>query len=70
MVTSINELKRRGRDKRKERQKVDEIVLQSPENGLLVQRLIPTAKEVYTARSELLSCVSRLAKFIAIYSCR
>jgi hypothetical protein len=70
LVRSINELKREGRKRRKERQKVDEIILQSPENGLLVQKLIPVAKEVYAARSELLSCVSRLVNYIAIYTCR
>lgn len=70
MVTSINELKRRGRQRRKERQNVKEIILQSPENGLLVQKLIPVAKQVYAARSEVLSSVSRLVNFIAIYSCR
>lgn len=70
MVTCINELKRRGREKRKERQKVGEIVLPSPENGLLVQKLVPIAKEIFAARSELLSSLSRLVKYIAIYSCR
>ncbi|KAK2454574.1 APO protein 3, mitochondrial [Trifolium repens] len=69
LVRSINELKREGRKRRKERQKVDEIILQSPQNGLLVQKLIPVAKEVYAARSELLSCVSRLVNYIAIYTC-
>ncbi|KAI5400965.1 APO protein 1, chloroplastic [Lathyrus oleraceus] len=69
LVTCINELKRRGREKRKERQKVGEIVLPSPENGLLVQKLVPIAKEIFAARSELLSSLSRLVKYIAIYSC-
>lgn len=70
LVTSINELKREARQRRKERQKVDEIILQRPENGLLVEQLIPIARGVYAARSELLSCVSRLVKYIAIYACR
>ncbi|KAI5396325.1 hypothetical protein KIW84_062510 [Lathyrus oleraceus] len=69
LVTCINELKRRGREKRKERQKVGEIVLPSPKNGLLVQKLVPIAKEIFAARSELLSSLSRLVKYIAIYSC-
>jgi len=70
LVTSINELKRQGRKRRKERQNVKEIILQSPENGLLVQKLIPVAKQVYAARSEVLYSVSRLVNFIVIYSCR
>ena len=70
LVTSINELKRLGRKRRKERQNVKEIILQSPENGLLVQKLIPVAQQIYAARSEVLSSVSRLVNFIAIYSCR
>jgi len=49
---------------------VKEIILQSPENGLLVQKLIPVAQQIYAARSEVLSSVSRLVNFIAIYSCR
>lgn len=69
LVTSINELKRQGRKRRKETQNVKEIILQSPENGLLVQKLIPLAKQVYAARSEVLSSVSRLVNFISIYSC-
>ncbi|KAJ1432905.1 APO domain [Sesbania bispinosa] len=68
-VTSFNELKRKARQKRKERQTVHEIILQPPENGLLVEELIPVAHEVYAARSQLLSSVSRLLKYIAIYKC-
>lgn len=70
LVTSFNELKRQARRKRKERQNVHEILLQPPENGLLVKQLIPIAHQVYAARSELLSSVSRLVKHIAIYTCR
>jgi len=70
LVTSFNELKREARLKKKERQKVHEIVLQPPENGLLVKNLIPVAHEVFAARRELLSCVSRLVNYTAIYVCR
>ncbi|KAK7274907.1 hypothetical protein RIF29_16008 [Crotalaria pallida] len=69
LVTSFNELKRQARLKKKERQKVDEIILEPPENGLLVKQLVPIAHRVYTARSELLSTVSTLVKYIAIYTC-
>ena len=69
-VRSFNELKREARLKKKERQKVHEIILQPPENGLLVEQLVPVAHEVYAARTELLSTVSRLVKYIAIYTCR
>lgn len=70
LVRSFNELKREARLKKKERQKVHEIKLQPPENGLLVKELVPVAHEVYAARSELLSSVSKLVKYIAIYTCR
>lgn len=69
-VISFNELKREARQKKKERQKVHEIILQPPENGLLVEHLIPIAHEVYAARCELLSSVSRLVNYTAIYTCR
>ncbi|KAK7284808.1 hypothetical protein RJT34_19561 [Clitoria ternatea] len=68
-VTSFNDLKREARLKRKERQKAHEIILQPPENGLLVEHLIPIAHEVYAARREPLSCVSRLVNCTAIYTC-
>src|ERR1044072_3095755 len=70
MVTSINELKRDARRKKKERQMADEIVLQPPQNGVLVEQLIPIAHKVYAARSELMSAVSILVKHIPIYTCR
>ncbi|XP_027367368.1 APO protein 3, mitochondrial-like isoform X2 [Abrus precatorius] len=60
---------REARLKKKERQKVHEITLQPPENGLLVEQLIPIAHEVYAARCELLSSVSRLVNYTAIYTC-
>ncbi|KAK4283340.1 hypothetical protein QN277_000301 [Acacia crassicarpa] len=69
LVRSINELKREARQKKKDRQKAHEIILQPPENGMLVKQLIPVAHQVYAARLELLSIVSRLVKHIAIYTC-
>ncbi|XP_022143713.1 APO protein 3, mitochondrial-like isoform X2 [Momordica charantia] len=70
LVTSINELKREARLRRKERQSVQEISLQPPANGLLVKGLVPIAHEVYAARSELLSCVSTVIKRSIVYYCR
>ncbi|OIW04723.1 hypothetical protein TanjilG_06715 [Lupinus angustifolius] len=69
LVTSFNELKRQARLKKKEIQNVHEIILEPPENGLLVQQLVPIARQVYAARSELLSTVSTLVKYTAIYTC-
>lgn len=69
-VTDINELKRMGRRERKERQMVKEKILRPPENGLLVKELIPVAHDVFAARTELLACVTRVAKSITIYTCR
>lgn len=69
-VTSFNDLKRQARLKKKERQKVHENTLQPPENGLLVDHLIPIAHEVYAARCELISSVSTLVNYTAIYTCR
>ncbi|ESR35904.1 APO protein 3 mitochondrial [Citrus sinensis] len=68
-VTHINELKRMARRERKERQMVKEKILGPPENGLLVKELIPVAHDVFAARTELLACVTRVAKSIAIYTC-
>ncbi|KAL3034157.1 hypothetical protein AAZX31_02G177500 [Glycine max] len=68
-VTSFNDLKRQARLKKKERQKVHENTLQPPENGLLVDHLIPIAHEVYAARCELISSVSTLVNYTAIYTC-
>ena len=70
MVRNFNELKREARVKKRERQKVHELTLKPPENGMVVEGLIPVAREVYAARTKLLSCVSRAVKSIAIYSCR
>ncbi|CAN1844173.1 APO protein 3, mitochondrial [Linum perenne] len=68
-VTSVNELKRKARLERKEKQSASEQILRPPENGLLVKELIPVAHEVYAARAELLGCVSKVAKNIAVYCC-
>ncbi|KAL4361199.1 hypothetical protein GQ457_04G003270 [Hibiscus cannabinus] len=68
-VTKVNELKRLGREERKERQMVRERILQPPENGLLVKELIPVAHRVNADRIKLFTCVSKVAQSIAIYSC-
>ncbi|CAI0463944.1 unnamed protein product [Linum tenue] len=68
-VTSVNELKRKARLEREEKQSAREQILRPPENGLLVKELIPVAHQVYAARAELLGCVSKVAKNIALYSC-
>lgn len=70
LVRSVNELKHEARLRRKERQKVREVVLQPPENGLLIKGLVPVAHQVYSARAKLHVCVSRVVKNIAIYTCR
>ncbi|XP_041018738.1 APO protein 3, mitochondrial-like [Juglans microcarpa x Juglans regia] len=69
LVTSVNDLKREARLRRKERQKVQEVILQPPKNGLLVKGLVPVARQVYSARAKLHVCVSRVVKNIAIYTC-
>nr|XP_023927905.1 APO protein 3, mitochondrial-like isoform X2 [Quercus suber] len=69
LVTSVNELKREARLRRKEKQMVQENTLRPPENGLLVKGLVPVAHEVYAARAKLNACVSRIVKSIAIFSC-
>ncbi|XP_020550373.1 APO protein 3, mitochondrial-like [Sesamum indicum] len=68
-VTDINELKRKSRLERQERRVVREATLKPPENGLLVKELIPVAHEVLAARTQLLTCVSRVAESIAILVC-
>lgn len=70
LVTEINELKRRGRVKRKERQKVCEFLLKPPENGLLVKSLIPIAHQVFNARAQLHNCVSQVLDKIYVHVCR
>ncbi|KAK4847047.1 hypothetical protein QYF36_024819 [Acer negundo] len=69
LVTHITELKRKARKERKQRQMVEEKILGSPENGLLVKNLVPIANELYASRRELFACVSRVAESILIYSC-
>ncbi|KAH7518910.1 hypothetical protein FEM48_Zijuj09G0221300 [Ziziphus jujuba var. spinosa] len=69
LVRSFNELKREARLRKRERQKAHEVTLQPPENGLVIKELIPVAQKVYAARSILFSCVSKVVKSIAIYSC-
>ncbi|KAL7151262.1 hypothetical protein ABFS83_04G019200 [Erythranthe nasuta] len=68
-VTDINELKRKSRLEKQERKVVSESTLKPPENGLLVKELIPTAHNVLAARTQLLSCVSRVSEIIPIYVC-
>ncbi|KAJ8537663.1 hypothetical protein K7X08_014203 [Anisodus acutangulus] len=68
-VTNINELKRRGRLDKQERRVVREVALRPPENGLLVEELIPVAHQVLASRSQLLACVSRISEEISIYFC-
>lgn len=69
-VTSVNELKRRARLDKQERRVVREVALRPPENGLLVQKLIPVAHQVLASRAQLLACVSRISEEIPIYFCR
>ncbi|KAL2510205.1 APO protein 3 [Forsythia ovata] len=68
-VTDINEVKRKARLEKKEKKVVREVTLNPPENGLLVQELIPVAHEVLAARSELFTCISRVADSIPVYYC-
>lgn len=69
-VTSVNELKRRARLEKQERRVVREVALRPPENGLLVEKLIPVAHQVLASRSQLLACASRISEEIPIYFCR
>ncbi|KAH0637841.1 hypothetical protein KY285_035129 [Solanum tuberosum] len=68
-VTSVNELKRRARYDKQERRVVREVALRPPENGLLVEKLIPVAHHVLASRAQLLACVSRISEEIPIYFC-
>lgn len=70
VVASVNELKRKARLAKKQRQTAQEIPLKAPDNGLLVKELVPVAHEVYNSRTELFACVSRVAQSIPIYTCR
>lgn len=69
-VTCINELKRRARLDKRERNLVQEVTLKPPENGLLVKALVPIAHEVFAARDVLFSCISMVAPKVPIYACR
>lgn len=69
-VTSVNELKRRAREGKKEQILVREAILSAPENGLLVKALVPVAHQVLSARTELFYCASRVAEVIPINYCR
>lgn len=69
-VTSVNELKRKARLEKKERQMVCENILRPPENGMLVKDLVPVAHQVYSARTILFDCVSRVLQTVAVYTCR
>lgn len=70
LVTPITELKRRAREERKARHEVREVALRPPENGLLVQTLVPVAHEVFAARKQLLCCAERVAGSIPVHACR
>ncbi|WCJ18586.1 hypothetical protein M5689_000925 [Euphorbia peplus] len=68
-ITSVNELKRKARVNKKDWELGRERIMQPPDNGLLVKTLVPVAHEVHAARAEVISCVSMVAKTIAVYSC-
>lgn len=70
LKTRIIELKRKSRLEKQERNVVQEVLLHPPENGLLVEELIPVAQEVFSARSLLFTSVSKVAPTIVIYACR
>lgn len=68
-VTCINELKRRARFDKRERNLVEEATLKPPENGLLVKALVPKAHEVFVARDLLYACISKVAPKVHIFVC-
>ncbi|KAL5727489.1 hypothetical protein ACHQM5_000679 [Ranunculus cassubicifolius] len=70
LVVPINVLKRKARLEKKVKQQVREVIPHPPENGLLVKKLIPVAHEVYSARTVLFTCVSKVMENIPVYSCR
>lgn len=70
LVTPITELKRRAREERRARREVREVALRPPENGLLVQTLVPVACEVFAARKQLLCYAERVAESIPVHACR
>ncbi|KAL8099917.1 hypothetical protein AgCh_032250 [Apium graveolens] len=69
MVTSMNELKRKARREKHERLLVREVTLSAPENGLLVQSLVPVAREVLAARDVLLDCAAKVVTHTPVYFC-
>lgn len=70
LVTPIKDLIGRARKVREMNQDVTERVLQRPENGLLVRRLVPVAHEVYQARNALYEGVDKLVDAIPVQACR
>ncbi|KAF6175140.1 hypothetical protein GIB67_022821 [Kingdonia uniflora] len=68
-VVGVNELKRRARMEKEMKQEPIKIILRPPENGILVKNLVPVAHQVYTARLELFTCVSKVMECIPVYSC-
>jgi hypothetical protein len=70
LITPIKELIRRARKVREMNQDVTERVLQRPENGLLVRRLVPVAHQVYQAKTALYEGVAKLIDVIPAQACR
>jgi len=70
LITPIKELIRRARKVREMNQDVTERVLQRPENGLLVRRLVPVAHQVYQAKTALYEGVAKLVDVIPVQACR
>jgi hypothetical protein len=70
LITPIKELIRRARKVREMNQDVTERVLQHPENGLLVRRLVPVAHQVYQEKTALYEGVAKLIDVIPAQACR
>lgn len=68
-VTPIKDLIRRARKVRVMNQDVTERVLQRPENGLLVRRLVPVSHQVYQAKTDLYEGVAKLVDVIPVKAC-
>ncbi|KAK1258457.1 hypothetical protein QJS04_geneDACA017271 [Acorus gramineus] len=69
LVTSINDLNCKALSERLIRHRLAKNHLQPPENGLLVQSLIPIVHQVFDARSRLFRCVSVVFEIVLIYRC-
>ncbi|KAK1305823.1 hypothetical protein QJS10_CPA10g01076 [Acorus calamus] len=69
LLTSVNDLKRQARSERLRRREPTENPLRPPENGLLVQSLIPIAHQVFDARSRLFRCGSFVSETVPIHRC-